>query len=303
MKYEKWINKNIQSLDGQKIVITGGNSGIGFASAQYLCFLNAHVILACRSEKRAMAAIEKIKKENPKAVVDYINFDQSSFSSIDKFIYEIKDKYGKVDGFVANAGIYHPKENQKTEQGFSLTMGTNYIGLYYLSNHFKEFIKEKGNIVFVTSLTYKRAKIRNKDHILDDKCKPISEYANSKFAVAALFKSILLNGYFNCYLMHPGVSNTNIVMSTQSGFSRIFQSLAKIFMPLFTHSPSKACLGIILAFSKKSNNGSYIVPRGIFEIVGFPKIKKERCLNINRVNEIMVDSSNIVKEVFKNARD
>ena len=42
-------------MSGKVVVITGGNSGIGYATAKALAILGAHVILACRSEMRAVA--------------------------------------------------------------------------------------------------------------------------------------------------------------------------------------------------------------------------------------------------------
>jgi NAD(P)-dependent dehydrogenase (short-subunit alcohol dehydrogenase family) len=42
-------------MRGKVVVVTGGNSGIGYATAKALAVLGAHIILACRSEQRALA--------------------------------------------------------------------------------------------------------------------------------------------------------------------------------------------------------------------------------------------------------
>ena len=85
-RIDKYIEKNIKDVTNKNIVITGANSGIGFESMMVLAKKGANVIMACRSLKRAQNAKEKVLKEYPNALIDIIEYDQSSFESIDNFI-------------------------------------------------------------------------------------------------------------------------------------------------------------------------------------------------------------------------
>ena len=58
-------------MAGKVIIITGANSGIGFEAARVLGGQGHHVIMACRSEERAKAAIDKIKEEHKEAQVTF----------------------------------------------------------------------------------------------------------------------------------------------------------------------------------------------------------------------------------------
>ena len=53
MKYQKWLDENIDDLNNKVIIVTGANSGIGYYST--LCFLykGAKVIMACRNLEKA----------------------------------------------------------------------------------------------------------------------------------------------------------------------------------------------------------------------------------------------------------
>lgn len=286
IKYLKWLNKNTQDMEGKTVIITGANSGIGFEAAKYLAYLHATIIFACRNEKRANAAIEKLKQEIPDAKVKYYHYDQSSLESIDKFVDRLVKDSLVADVFVANAGIYHPKQEAKSVDGFPLTMGTNYFGLFALSESFKKIVKQKGKIIFVTSLTYSRGKV-NDNFLVDDSISLIKQYANSKYAITSIYKRMCLDNYFDVMLMHPGISNTNIVMSSGNSFSKVFKSAAKLAMPLFTHRPNKAALGIVkLAADSNCQNGDFYVPRGLGEILGMPKKKKEKKISVKKSEKI-----------------
>ena len=132
MKYQKWLDKNIDDLNDKTIIVTGANSGIGYYST--LCFLykGAKVIMACRNLEKANKAKESLLKELPDAKIDIIKLDLSDFNSIDEFSKIIKEKYSKIDALVNNAGVYFmPKI--LTKQGYEITMCTNFLGPYYLT--------------------------------------------------------------------------------------------------------------------------------------------------------------------------
>ena len=111
-KYRKWLEKHARPMTGERVVITGGNSGIGFAAAGEFLSLGAAVTLACRNEARAAAACERLRKRYPLADVDYALVDLASFASIDAFAARLAADTRPVDVFLHCAGVYYPKKRR-----------------------------------------------------------------------------------------------------------------------------------------------------------------------------------------------
>ena len=63
MKYQKWLDKNIDDLKDKKIIVTGASSGIGLYEAMYFAYKGAHVIMACRNVSKANKVKEDILKD------------------------------------------------------------------------------------------------------------------------------------------------------------------------------------------------------------------------------------------------
>jgi hypothetical protein len=118
-----------QNLSGKTCVVTGGNKGIGFATAASLAGAGCHVILACRSEQRGKEAIEKIKKTHPAAKPGFVQCDLSSLQSVADACDALRDV--KIDFLVNNAGGH--LSNAVTDDGLDLQYATNHLGHFLLT--------------------------------------------------------------------------------------------------------------------------------------------------------------------------
>lgn len=279
MKYLTWIKQNISDLHGKTIVITGANSGIGFYASRYLAYQGAHVIMACRSRERGQKAVDEIIQEVPNAKIDLMIYDQASFQAIDRFVDDLKAKEPKIDVLVLNAGIYHPSSKEKTAEGLPLTVGTNFVGMYHLLKRILPYLDQGPSmtrVVFVGSVVAYHTRINDSHFLTTESGSPFRQYSQSKTAIEKFF-SVLANGvnlydlaerkHISFTLMHPGVTNTNIIHSYPKGIRRV----AHAVLSAFTHCPEKASLGIVLlAGAPYVFNGSFYGPRGPFEISGFP---------------------------------
>ena len=110
------------------VIITGGNSGVGFAAMRQLAALNTHdVVIACRSLERGKAAVNSLSvgKENVKVEL----LDLADFQSIREFCARW-DKNRPIDVLCLNAGVQFndAKYVPRTKQGFEETIGVNHIG-------------------------------------------------------------------------------------------------------------------------------------------------------------------------------
>lgn len=307
MKVEKWIDRNIPSLQGKRILITGANSGIGFEAAKIFASKGAELLLACRNAKRAEKAKEDILALYPKTKITILSYDQSSFESIDNCVASIIQQFDYIDVVVCNAGIYHPEKHLVTKDGFPLTMGTNYIGCYYFVEKLRPFLEKhpNGRIIFVSSLTYKTKKKINENILTMTEERVTESYKASKIAIAKYFSVLVSKTPLCVLMMHPGVASTNIYSSTNSHFPRWFMSLAHRVLPIFTHSPKKASLGIVLLASQENaTSGTILGPRGLGEWSGFPKKRKLPKRHLQDAEQFVSFTKNLVekkKEEMKNA--
>ncbi len=303
MSVDKWIQRRIPPLNEQVILITGGNSGIGFEAAKIFASKGAHVVLACRSLKRASTAKETILKEYPNAKITILLYDQSSFESIAHLVNEIKDKFDHIDTVIANAGIYHPSPNQKTEDGLPLTVGVNYIGCYYFINALLPYLEKYNNskIIIVTSLTYRFAKYKDLSFLEEDDKKVSKNYGLSKLCLVKYYDHLLKTTNVKIMMMHPGVTSTNIFSSSNNNFPHWFQKLAHLILPLFTHSPKKASLGMVLLSSNDTlENGLFLGPRGLFGISGYPTKKRIPKHFRNDTEKVISKTEEVISSIYTN---
>lgn len=287
-KIREYINK-FERVEGKTYIVTGANSGLGYSTTKHLISLGGKVIMACRNLEKANHAKNDLLKIYPKAQIDILTYDQADFNSIDHFVHQVKSEYNDFSGLVLNAGLFHPKKAMLTKDGYPLTIGTNYVGVFYLlmklhEDHFFEQLIDR-RIIFVGSLSWSKVKSNHIEHILkNNPPSSIKEYAQSKTLLGALAYQLSRHNnndtlYFpphvKALLMHPGVVATNIVSSKESSYPQWFSSLAMKALGLFVPSSDKASLGIMkLLLNKNISEDKIVVPRGLFHISGYPKVVK-----------------------------
>ena len=115
-------------------------------------------------------------------------------------------------------------------------------------------------------------KVNHDDLLLSNKeYKTLKKYAISKRAITHYFLDLrneLEWTNVRVYLVHPGVTHTAIVGKS---FGKIITYLADKFMNLFFHKVSKASLSTMYVLNDLVPNGTYVGPRGLFMISGYPK--------------------------------
>ncbi|KAL1925304.1 uncharacterized protein VTP21DRAFT_187 [Calcarisporiella thermophila] len=122
---------DIPDLTGRVVLVTGANTGIGKVCARELANKNAHVIIACRSEKKAREAIDDIRKVTQRGVIEFLPLDLSSLSSVKQFIEHYNSINLPIDILIANAGIFMAPYDL-TKDGIESHFGVNHIGHFAL---------------------------------------------------------------------------------------------------------------------------------------------------------------------------
>lgn len=142
------------------IVITGCNSGIGFDAAQRMAERGHTVIMACRTLSKANLAALRIQQEATTAAttgkVIPKECDLADLDSVRAFAEGLKDNgISNIDALCLNAGLARStsaEDVKRTKQGFELTVGTNHLGHFLLSQLLLPLVrKDTGRIVVTAS--------------------------------------------------------------------------------------------------------------------------------------------------------
>lgn len=115
------------------VVITGANAGIGLATAHRLAADGHTIVMACRNQQKAKTARDQILAATPGAQLDIASLDLSSFEHIRRFAGELSAQHPTIDVLINNAGA-SPVRQSKTEDGFELQWGANYLGPFLLTH-------------------------------------------------------------------------------------------------------------------------------------------------------------------------
>jgi NAD(P)-dependent dehydrogenase (short-subunit alcohol dehydrogenase family) len=166
-KEKDMSNKNGQKLAGKIAVITGGNSGIGLATAKRFVEEGAHVVITGRREKELKEAAALIGR-NVTTVVG----DVTRLEDLDRLFAVVKEKHGHIDVLFANAGWGEvaPLETA-TEAHFDKTFDLNVKGTFFTAQKALPLFKDGGSIILTSSV----ANVRGDS--------AFSAYAASKAAV------------------------------------------------------------------------------------------------------------------------
>jgi NAD(P)-dependent dehydrogenase (short-subunit alcohol dehydrogenase family) len=118
----------MSKLEGKVAVITGGNSGIGLATAQRFISEGAYVFITGRRQSELDAAVEQIGKNNTTGVQG----DVSNLADLDRLYATVKEQKGHIDILFANAGVGELAPlGEITEAHFDKTFGINVKGLLF----------------------------------------------------------------------------------------------------------------------------------------------------------------------------
>ncbi|XP_052091726.1 WW domain-containing oxidoreductase-like isoform X2 [Mytilus californianus] len=239
-----------EPLDRNKVVIvTGGNTGIGYETAKWIAMLGAKVIIACRSETRALEAIKRMKEEystekqkGTKGIIQdgdidvtFLQVDLASLQSTKKFIENFKSSGQKLHTLVCNAGLgFLPLEF--TEDGNELLFQTNYLSQFLICVHLIPLMENSGSddcrIIMVSSSVHDFApqfdisKVQGKD-LKKSSYDEMGYYAYSKlYQVMQMYfmNSRLKDTNVSVLSIHPGIVKTE--------FQRNFHQSGACIVPI-----------------------------------------------------------------------
>jgi retinol dehydrogenase-13 len=142
-----------KDLSKRFYIVTGANSGAGFATSAQLALQGAHIAGACRRVEAGKQAFAELG--NVRGSVEVMELDLASLASVRRFAETFVAKHGRIDSLVNNAGVMHCPEG-KTEDGFETQFGVNYLGHLLLTELLLDTLKSNAPswIVCVSSVLH-----------------------------------------------------------------------------------------------------------------------------------------------------
>lgn len=205
-------------LSDRVYIVTGANSGSGFATSKQLAEQGAHVIGACRrvnAGEEAFADLGTIRGS-----VEIMELDLASLTSVRRFAEAFLAKYDRLDGLVNNAGVMAPPKG-KTEDGFETQFGINHLGHFLLTELLLDTLKASApsRIVCVSSVAHAGMRGQPAEIDFDDlhydkrEYNATNAYAQSKLAnvLHAVDLARRLEGTgVSAFSVHPGWIRSNL---------------------------------------------------------------------------------------------
>lgn len=208
------VCRNNCRLDGKTVIVTGGNSGIGYEAAKEFARRGARVIIACRDIEKGEKARDEILNETYNANVACKYVDFSSLTSVRAFAKDILANEPKLHILVNNAGA-GGLGNHKSEDGLQIGLQVNHFGPFLLTNLLLGKLRASApsKVIMVSAWGHKLAKVDLDDINMESKWRETLVYCNSKLGNVIVANEISrrLAGYdVTANSLHPGIVMTGI---------------------------------------------------------------------------------------------
>ena len=290
MKTDAWIQKNMPSMSGKTVAISGATGGIGQELCRHLASLGAELWLLDRNSERSLAWIEKLKAEFPSLNARHLRLDLADFETVRSVTEELQKS--TPDYLIFNAGVYHVPR-YTTSVGHDNVFQINFVAPYYMARRLQPTMKERGGrIVAVGSIAHNYSKIDLHDVEFLTRKESSKVYGNAKrFLMFSLFGLDESDKIIT--IAHPGITLTNIT----AHYPKVIYALIKHPMKVIFMSPRRASLSILAAMVQDAKNKEWFGP-SLFDIWGLPKKKLLKICSAEEAAEIC----RVAEKIFSDLR-
>lgn len=217
------------------VLITGGNSGIGKATAEALAAQGFRVFIAARDIEKSERAITEIAAVVPGAQIAALRLDLADLAQVRAFAEDFRRRVPVLDVLILNAGLF-PTRKQMTAQGFEMQFGVNHLGHFLLTKLLLDSVQAApgARVVVVSSIMHWLGRINWGSFRGEKFYNPIAAYGQSKLANLLFAQELsrrLAGTGIAVNALHPGGVDT--------GIARDLPKLAQKIYGAFTVSVEK----------------------------------------------------------------
>lgn len=243
---------------GKTVLITGGNSGIGLASAEILAGLGWNVLLLCRNPKKAEPVVAELKKAYPTVHIQNYTADLSDFEAIKSAAAQISKDHPSLDVLLNNAGFY--PDTIEYVGDVEKTLYASHLGHMLLTHLLMPILGnvKEARVINVSSAIHPMGRVERFFKKVDG-LTAVKAYADAKLA-NILFTMALakrLPASITTYSLHPGVIRTGFAQ-TSGGFMGF---MVRVFGWMLTKPAKGAETSVFLTTANidriKGDSGKY----------------------------------------------
>ncbi|MEC5198155.1 NAD(P)-dependent dehydrogenase (short-subunit alcohol dehydrogenase family) [Arthrobacter sp. PL16] len=273
-----WNPTDLPQLSNHRVLVTGGNAGLGYFACEQLAGAGASVVMASRSDEKARRAISAIRGRHPHADVSFQSLDLADLASVRAAADALADA-PPLTGLLANAGVVGSSQHRTTADGFELQFGTNHLGHYALVALLLPTLSAAGTrIVHLGSISHRWARL-TPTSLQPSTYRNARAYATSKLAVMAfgfeLARRLDLTGSAaTSVVAHPGLA-LRMFTPERPGVAT-FENAAtwrqRILRPVAQGKDHGAWPLVRATVDPTIPNGAYCGPDGWFQLTGSPAV-------------------------------
>ncbi|HEV7580028.1 MAG TPA: SDR family NAD(P)-dependent oxidoreductase [Mycobacterium sp.] len=262
-----WTPSRLGNLTGKRVIVTGATNGVGLGTAQALAKAGAHVVLAVRNTD-----LGKQRAEQMGGSTAVVKLDLADLSSVRAFPDQVD---GEFDILINNAGTLTDRRTD-TVDGFEMTLGTNLLGPFALTNLLVPRVRSQ--IINVGSDAHKSARLRLDDmHLRRNKWTRLGSYAQSKLAVMLwgleLDRRLRAAGSaIVTQLTHPGWVASNLSNLSDSPLMSLAHKAHKVVADRLANDIDEGAAPTLYCISEPVPPGSFVGASGRLGLRGEPAL-------------------------------
>lgn len=264
-----WTPSRLGNLTGKRVIVTGATNGVGLGTARALAQAGAYVILAVRNIELGAQRAAEIAAIGG-ASTSVAKLDLADLSSVRAFP-DLID--GPVDILINNAGALTDRRTD-TVDGFEMTLGTNLLGPFALTNLLLPQVRSQ--IINVGSDAHRSATLHLDDlHLRRHKWTRLGAYAQSKLAVMLwgleLDRRLRAAGSpIITHLTHPGWVASNLSNVGDSPLISLAHKAVTMVADRLANDIDEGAAPTLYCISEPVPPGSYVGVSGRFGLRGGP---------------------------------
>jgi NAD(P)-dependent dehydrogenase (short-subunit alcohol dehydrogenase family) len=270
-----WVLEDAGRLDGRVAVVTGANSGVGFATAAGLRSLGARVLLACRNLTKADEAAQRLVALGPGPAPLVIRLDLEDLDSVLAAASEVTASVDRVDLLINNAGVMSPTGPDAARR----QLWANHLGHVALSAALLGQLADSGGrIVVVSSLVHRLGRLDPAAPLAIENQSSGAAYASTKlmnllFCFEADRRLRNVASAASIRAAHPGSARSQLMVNGPTkGRPRALQAMLQLAAHGVSQSAGHGALSSLrAAIDPAIPPGGYVGPSGPFEMWGSPE--------------------------------